>query len=224
MKIAATADIHGHLPEVPACDVFTISGDIFPKEMDKASCFQQVWFEKSFLPWIDTLLCDNIVMIGGNHDYYFQENNEMLLKMYNGERTTQYGKRLIYLCDTGICIDGVSFYGTPWVPKPTRNLAFFLEHDDLLEKFRQIPDHIDVLLTHASPCIERMGYVNDLDRDIGSVELLEALEERHIGFVLCGHIHSGNHDKVRWNGSTCYNLSYCDNHKNPAYPLVEINL
>ena len=57
----------------------------------------------------------------------------------------------LYLEDSGIEIDGVRFWGSPWTPN-FMDWAFMLDRDELLyQKWKAIPEHTDVLITHGPP-------------------------------------------------------------------------
>lgn len=51
MRIAATSDLHGHLPEVPDCDLLLIAGDICPLE-DGSIRVQGRWLDTELLGWL----------------------------------------------------------------------------------------------------------------------------------------------------------------------------
>lgn len=58
--------------------------------------------------------------------------------------------KLIYLCDNSVEIDGIRFYGTPWIADLAR-WAFYKPEDELKEAYANIPKKCDVLLTHIPP-------------------------------------------------------------------------
>ena len=82
----------------------------------------------------------------------------------------------------------------------------------------------DILIAHAAPFeIGGLAGVED-GLDVGSPELTAALESRKIRYVFCGHIHQGNHKRVKWRGMTLYNVSRCNNMKEVAYPLLTLEI
>ena len=72
LKIVAISDIHGLLPELPECDVVCCAGDISPLEYQSDQTQMVSWFCLEFLPWVEKLPCKKFIMIGGNHDFFFQ--------------------------------------------------------------------------------------------------------------------------------------------------------
>lgn len=223
MFITAAADIHGHLPEMAPCDMAVICGDIFPGEMEREPERQGKWFLSDFLPWAEQIECERIILIAGNHDYWIEANNQILLE----EFAPSAGHKLVYLCDSGLMFHGLQIYGTPWVPPPARNKAFALEKVELKEKFAQIPQQVDLLITHTVP-----NNCNGLDcteyeqRLWGSAELREAVEIRHIDCLIGGHIHAPKETValMDWGDhhTTIINAACCDNHKEPLRKPLRI--
>lgn len=218
MKFTVTSDIHGHLPNISACDIVIIGGDIFPKEMDRDIPAQEKWFYDYFEPWVRALSCKYVVLVPGNHDYYFEE-------LYKGRRLTSLSSsKLKILCNNSMTLEGLRFYGTPNTLPPKRNIAFSEESAQLMETFQKIPERCDILIAHAAPFeIGGLAGVED-GLDVGSPELTAALESRKIRYVFCGHIHQGNHKRVKWRGMTLYNVSRCNNMKEVAYPLLTLEI
>ena len=70
----ATADLHGHLPDMLPCDLTVICGDIFPGEMDRDTEAQGVWFRNAFIPWVERIPSERVILIGGNYDYWIEAN------------------------------------------------------------------------------------------------------------------------------------------------------
>jgi len=94
-----------------------------------------------FLGWFARQPHPHKVFIAGNHD-------EALSPVYEYEWL--YGPQGIhYLCDSGVEILGLKFWGTPWVPESARR--FILPADARREKFALIPGDVDVLITHGPP-------------------------------------------------------------------------
>lgn len=217
VSISATADLHGHLPQLQAADLAVVCGDIFPAGLDKAPYAQGVWFKKEFLPWVDRQDCNHVILIAGNHDHWIEKNNELLRREYAPEAL----KKLIYLCDSGMEFKGMTIYGTPWVPTPFRNKAFSVEEDGLREKYAKIPQKVDLLLTHTVPYdCNHIGF-SELDmQDIGSKELRKAVESRDIRFLVGGHIHSSSeriaHMDFGFRHTEMANVACCDCDKQPS--------
>lgn len=127
----------------------------------------------------------------------------------------------IYLENSGVEINGYTFYGTPntiaWLPEMS-NLAFSTEKESLRDIFNKIPDNLDFLLSHTSPYnINDCGMLGDGSEDIGNETLTEAIQDKDIRYIFCGHIHTGNHVMGKWRGKKIVNVSYCKEDKIPAY-------
>ena len=75
LRVAAISDLHGFLPDVPACDVLLVAGDICPVE-DHDLDFQRRWLEGPFSDWLRGLDAGEIVGIAGNHDFVAQADPE----------------------------------------------------------------------------------------------------------------------------------------------------
>jgi hypothetical protein len=57
---------------------------------------------------------------------------------------------IIYLEDSSVTIDGVKIYGSPHQP-PFHDWAFNRTEPERIEIYKQIPEDIDILLTHGPP-------------------------------------------------------------------------
>ncbi len=53
MRVIATSDLHGNLPEIEPCDVLIIAGDHFPLKVDRDYALSMAWAEKYFIPWLE---------------------------------------------------------------------------------------------------------------------------------------------------------------------------
>lgn len=245
LKITAISDIHGDLPIIDPCDVLCICGDIVPLDIQKNYTKSVAWLAGRFVNWCEKIECDKVIIIAGNHDFVFQ-------KMYNDyiERNStprwsndksyceyftdtvmynlDFPGKIVYLQDTEYEYNGVKFYGTPHIPVLS-NWAFYKRSDDLRETFDNIPDNVDVLLTHSpGKFVNDTGVSLQLSNrpEYGSIELTEAIQNKNIRYWFVGHIHSGNHRIENYNGIQVANVSVKDENYRMAYePLtVDINI
>lgn len=93
----------------------------------------------------------------------------------------------IYLQDTRIEIDGVSFWGSPWQPA-FNDWAFNLPRGAALaEKWSMIPAGLDVLVTHGPPL--GIGDRSSVGGREGCAELLARALATKPRVHLFGHIH-----------------------------------
>ena len=79
INIAVTSDLHGHLPEIKRCDILLICGDIMPLEIQRDFYKSEFWMRSTFAEWIVNLPCDQVIMVGGNHDYSIKLKNDFSL-------------------------------------------------------------------------------------------------------------------------------------------------
>ncbi len=207
MKILAMSDLHGHLPKLPEVDVVCIAGDITPYYYRQDAESQWRWYNDVYLLWVEQQPCRHLITVAGNNDYCFES--------YAPLSTPKH----LYLENTGVVIDGVSFYGTPNTPKPCNCKAFSKRSEKLVELFHKIPQRVDVLVCHTTPHgVNECGVMASNGIDKGCIELTEALRERDIKMVVCGHIHTGNHTSAPWLGKTVVNVAHCNEYKKPEFP------
>ncbi len=187
--VTAVSDTHGYLPRMQPSDLAVICGDIFPGEMDKDPMAQGKWFRDTFIPWVEQIECNRVILIAGNHDHWIAVNNQVLLK----EFAPSEGGKLVYLCDSGFEYKELKIYGTPWVPVPFHNLSFSLDDDGLRKRYALIPKELDLLLTHTVPYdCNHIGFSDHDMKDLGCKELRKAVESRNIRFLIGGHIHDSS--------------------------------
>ena len=165
MKILHLSDTHGchrRLRELPEADVVVHSGDFCMAGTENEAL--------DFMNWFCDLPYKHKIFIGGNHDDCLYDS-----------RIEGLDNNTHYLCNSGVMIEGINFYG----------ISMFME--DCLnsngQHYAKIPIDTDILITHAPP----YG-VLDLDEEInyGSEILLEKLITLNLKAHLFGHIHS-NH-------------------------------
>lgn len=232
MKIVAISDIHGYIPEnIPECDVLCISGDIVPLEVQRGIEKSSDWVMNIFYPKLLEMPCKYVVMTWGNHDFI---GNVLYRAGHSGEEQTEmlFGNdsKCHILIDESVEIEGVKFYGTPWIPELS-GWAFYNTSENLTDMFRQMPEDIDVLLTHCPPKIGTQGVVlqkcwNHM-RDFGCIELYNVLCEKKFEkplYVLSGHIHSGNHIIEQFGNIKYINVSIKDENYNVSYKPTILEL
>ena len=198
VRLAATSDLHGILEGIKeVCkkkeiDILAIAGDIQPADPFKSTPY---WFRYEFFPLVRELGCE-VVAIPGNHDFYLASHYQEIKTSTHDSVPSNFH----LLVDEGIELEGIKFYGTPWVPFINGRWCFEQSDSDLVDMFNQIPSGIDVLLTHTPPNVPYWNIDVSLEinhvyqKHFGSRCLLGAIFENEPTLTLCGHIHSGNHE------------------------------
>lgn len=172
MKICCLSDLHGHLPEVPPCDLVIIAGDLCP---DGTEYMQWVYLRTKFEPWLASL--PPTVYVAGNHDR---------LHARNPDAAHIYLPNKLYLNNTSATMGSLRIFGTPWSLK-FGSWPFMTNECELNRMMRLSPTH-DILITHGPP----YGY-GDLchNHHTGSGAILEHIQRRQPRLVVTGHIHEG---------------------------------
>ena len=162
MRIMATSDLHGNLDglDPTGADVVVLAGDVAPL---RGRCpwhinDQKKWINKRFREWTASYPDIQFVVIPGNHDFY--PIAHILFKGHDIDWTFGFSPNVHFLGDCAAEINGIRFYGTPWVPIISYSWAFEGEPDTLRQWFSKIPSGLDVLVTHAPPRIPG----SDVDR------------------------------------------------------------
>ena len=136
-----------------------------------------------FMEWFCDLPYRHKVFIAGNHDFCLR-----------GARLEGLDENCHYLCNSGVQIDGVKFYGVPMFFEDAINRR--AEND-----FMNIPPDTDVLVTHQPPYD-----ILDLSDEIhyGDPFLRQRVMQIHPRLHLFGHIHKAA-GVEEWNGSVFSN-------------------
>ena len=242
--IAATSDLHGYLEGIrQVCndnnvDILIIAGDIQPADIqyhcNDTACGH--WFRNKFFNLIKKLKCE-VVAIPGNHDFW-------LRSFIQGDFGTPEERKEKFfipdnfhlLAESEVTIKGLRIYGTPWVPWISGHWCFEAEEKELVWKWKQIPEGIDILVTHTPPRYENHNIDVSLERDpnahrhFGSYSLADRIREVNPSLVFCGHIHSGDHKchveykKNAPHGNFVWNVSRVNERYFIGYPIRVVRL
>ncbi|MDO5394939.1 MAG: metallophosphoesterase [Bacteroidales bacterium] len=173
MKILHLSDTHGchrRLKELPEADVVVHSGDFCMDGTEKEVI--------DFINWFCDLPYDHKIFICGNHDEYLYES-----------KIDGLDDNVHYLCNSGIEIDGINFYGVPMFMGDCIT-------DRFSYNYSRITADTDVLITHCPA----YGILDSDDNiNYGSWDLLARLLALDLKAHLFGHIHA-RHDIVYQNG------------------------
>ena len=167
MTILHLSDTHGchrRLRDLPEADVVVHSGDFTMNGSESEAI--------DFMNWFCDLPYRHKVFICGNHD-----------DCLYGAAIDGLDANVNYLCNSGIEIEGLKFYGVP----------MFMEDcitDRQSRNYASIPNDTEVLITH-SPAYGILDFDDDIN--YGSEEILEIIPILHnLKAHLFGHIHARN--------------------------------
>ena len=134
-----------------------------------------------FLHWFSGQEFNHKILIAGNHDFGFENEN----KKWAEDLTKDLG--IIYLNDSEIIIDGIKFWGSPVQPA-FYDWAFNRERGEEIKKhWSLIPEDTDILVTHGPP----FGIL-DLcahGERVGCKDLLNVVKKLRPRVHAFGHIH-----------------------------------
>jgi Icc-related predicted phosphoesterase len=208
MKIVAFSDLHWRLTELttlPKCYILIYAGDW---------CYgDSVRTTMDFAYKLRGFDAKYKIVIAGNHDI-LAENNPSLVKNIFNENG------VIYLQDSGITIDGINFWGSPWTPE-FNNWAFMKEDRLLKYQWDKIPRGTDVLITHGPPfsILDKVnGYTS-----VGSETLESSVLSKKPKIHIFGHIHEG-YGKQSSKHTDFYNVSIVNEKYELVNKPVEIEL
>lgn len=198
MKILHISDTHGchhRQRDLPEADVVVHSGD-FTMNGSEAEAID-------FMNWFCDLPYHHKIFICGNHD-----------DCLYGANIDGLDDNVHYLCNSGIEIDGLKFYGVPMfmgdcvTDRQSRNYAC-------------IPEDTDILITH-SPAYGILDFDDGIN--YGSEEILQSLPVLHnLKAHLFGHIHARH--GVRTIGNTIFSngaIMNADYTNLNRYNLIEL--
>jgi len=208
VKIVCISDTHQfhRRVEVPDGDVLIHAGDFSNHGQPNAI--------RDFNSWMAALPHKHKIVIAGNHDFLFQNHPDQARLILSD---------VTYLEDSGIEIEGVKFWGSPWSAE-FGDWAFMGNEARLAEQWAKIPNDTQVLITHGPP-LDIMDLVQRGER-VGSKSLSSRLTElKDLKLHVFGHIHESygiwQHPE---NGHIFVNASTCDVHYSPINPPIVVEL
>ncbi|WP_193074581.1 metallophosphatase domain-containing protein [Pseudomonas sp. FME51] len=205
--ISDTHSLHWGIPHIPDGDVLIHAGDSLGQGT--------LGNIEDLNNWLGTLPHRYKIVIAGNHDWAFQDTPELARETLSNA---------IYLEDSGVEIEGVRFWGSPWTPA-FMDWAFMLDRGQPLhDAWALIPEATDVLITHGPP--QGFGDMVDIDmvcRNVGCRDLLERIDELSLKAVVFGHIHEG-YGLYQRGHTKLVNASTCTERYEPYNPPVILDL
>lgn len=231
MKICSISDLHGNCVLYPSnfwkgleeCEVLFICGDILPLKIQFDMVRSQLWLEQEFKPWAEGLPVEKIFIIAGNHDAWFERNDQLAREIFPQDAKITYVKNDIieYLSiqDNNI----YRIFGTPYCHE-FGNWPFMRKASTLKRKFSMMPENIDILFSHDAPygtsdiCLE--GWAAD-GKHKGCPELRDAILQKSPKYCFHGHLHSTNHEQELLSNTKVFNTSILNEEYEIAYsPLI----
>lgn len=161
LHISDTHGCHRQMRELPCADIVVHSGD-FTMNGSEAEAID-------FLNWFFDLPHRHKIFICGNHD-----------DCLYGAKIDGLDSNVHYLCNSGVTIDGIKFYGVPMFMGDCIT-------DRQSRQYANIPTDTDVLITH-SPAFGILDFDDGIN--YGSEELLVRVSELNLKAHLFGHIHA----------------------------------
>lgn len=220
-RIVCMSDLHCRRPaNVPEGDVLVVAGDW---------CGLGTVDELRRSAWVADLPHKHKVAIAGNHDWCFQrkpDSDEARFVL------TDWG--VTYLEEGAAEIMGLKFYGSPWQPEFC-NWAFNLPRGHRLrEKWAQIPEDTEVLITHGPPrnildlaprSSGAWGWDDVEGEHVGCWDLrARVLELPHLKLHVFGHIHH-SYGQSSFGGALKFvNASTCTERYAPDNAPIVIDL
>lgn len=221
MKIIASSDFHGYLPEIEPCDLLLIAGDFMPV-WNHDQQYQNEWAHVELRYWLENVPAKNIVAIAGNHDFIGKHNATLLREL-----------PWFYLDEEMIEVEGLKIYGSPMTPR--FGAWEFMEPDAMLaDRWRKIPRDIDILLVHGPP-YGKLDFVDgysmtkrgwEVGKSVGSGSLANQLAYDNwpnLKAVIFGHIHE-NYGCQMEAGVRYYNVSHVTAEYEPINDPVVVDL
>ena len=173
ISVCVVADTHRKHRElaIPACDILIHCGDFCSFQNDDQRVLDDVD------SWFAEVPAKHIVCIGGNHDFLLQS------RQFRFSHAT-------FLEDRRIEIEGLTLYGSPWCPDLV-NFAYYADDDQLKERWKKIPQGVDVLITHTPPYglldLPTSGSIH-----LGCPHLLAELDRVRPKLHVFGHVHASH--------------------------------
>lgn len=209
MRLVIISDTHEQEDKIvlPEGDVLIHCGDITYKGSISAIT--------KFSEWLDRQKFAKKCIILGNHDLFEFRNQHIPAQVLNKPGVH-------FLHNSGVEIDGVKFWGSPYSPR-FFDWAWNVDRgSDIAKIWAQIPDDTNVLITHGP----QLKVLDEVPRgeNVGCRDLSNRINELKVLKVFCfGHIHNSS-GVVKNNRVWCVNASICDEQYRPTNPPRVIDI
>jgi Icc-related predicted phosphoesterase len=230
MKIIATSDLHGHLPNIKEeFDLLLICGDVCPAT-EHSLIFQHSWCTKIFIKWLNELPYRNensrVFMVWGNHDFIgeskllYHMDKDIWEKTNGRVQVLNHCEERITFPDEGT----IRIFGSPYCAQ-FFSWAFMKDNDFLEKAFSEIPESVDILITHDSPSMWLFGEIKEgmhKSKTTGNKLLGPHVLRVHPKMYFSGHFHSGEHEFAERDGIWGANVSFVNERYCPVNPLLKV--
>jgi Icc-related predicted phosphoesterase len=191
-SLCIISDTHRRHREItiPSCDILIHCGDFCSFQREDLQTLNDVdtWFSEA--------PAKHVVCIGGNHDFPLQARE---FRFAHAQ----------FLEDEYAEIFGLTFYGTPWCPELS-GFAYFASAEELVDRWKQIPSGIDVLITHTPPH-GILDCTNSGTIHAGCPYLLEEMRRIRPRLHVFGHVHA-SHGILKTEATHFINASVAGGH------------
>lgn len=223
----------GHLRFVCISDTHSLTKNLKLPDGDvllHAGDFSNIGRPSEVQGFANFLLSTNFkhrIVIAGNHDLTFDKQSYPSTyrrfghpEMYDVDQVKAMllVPGITYLEDSGVNLDGINIYGSPWQPEFC-DWAFNLPRGEPCRQvWKKIPDNVDILITHGPPLGH--GDTCTSGERAGCYDLLKEIQQRiKPKYHLFGHIHEGY--GMTTDGVTTYiNASICNYQYRPIQPPI----
>lgn len=205
MRFLCTSDLHGHWDFAgwPEADCLIVAGDF-----TKYGHLHEV---EEFNARLASVKCQHRLVVAGNHDWCCQEDPTAVRRALTNAQ---------YLQDEMVELGGLRCFFSPWTPQ-FYDWAFMKARQDMHLVWDQIPDGIDLLVTHGPPA-GKCDYT-PWGEYAGCAALRDAVKRIRPQVHCFGHIHSSAGRAT--NGATdFYNVSRCNEAYYPVNDPVVFDL
>lgn len=178
MQLTLISDLHNLYKQLGVLtgETLIIAGDLevyeFSSELNK------------FIKWLDKQEFKTKMVVAGNHDGFIYRNNNISKETLN--------KSCIYLENSGIEIDGIKFWGSPYTPQ-FGNWFFMKERgEELKRNWDLVPNDTNILIGHGMPykIMDEVLNFNDTLENVGDFDLLNRIKElKELKLYVGGHLH-----------------------------------
>lgn len=187
------------------------------------------------LHWLNALPYKYRIVIAGNHDVFMDKNHPRAILSGSNQSmldsTLPVSEGFHYLQNSGVEIEGVKIWGSPYTPNFYEwRWGFNLGRGaPLRQNWDQIPSDTDILVTHG-PAYGILDGCPDYEYSsdgslihVGDKDLLDALKRVKPKAHVFGHVHYSYGAKIV-NGRICINASVCNEDYDPVNKPFAIDI